>query len=96
MSRIVTYINSKDIGGNPVRHELHQGENWKGEPYYHLVDAYYQNGRRLCENLRGFKNYHTIADGLDALEYVAGKKFTPEFRAMIYNQNTQINKLATV
>lgn len=96
MSKIITYINSKDIGGNPVRHELHQGENWKGEPYYHLVDAYYQNGKRLCENLRGFQSYDTIADGLDALEYVAGKKFTPEFRAMICNQNTQINKLETV
>lgn len=96
MSRIITYINSKDIGGNPVRHELHQGENWKGEPYYHLVDAYYKNGKRLCENLRGFQSYDTIADGLDALECVAGKKFTAEFRAMICNQNTQINKLIQV
>lgn len=83
MSRIIAYINGKDIGGNHIRHELHQNINWRGEAYYQLVDAYYQNGKRLCENLRGFQSYHTVADGLDALEYVTGQKLTPEFRASL-------------
>ena len=87
MNKVMAYVNGKDIGGNPVRYELQQNENWQGDAYYCLVDAYYQNGRRTCENLRGFKNYHTINEGLDALERVSGAKFTPEFRSTICDQN---------
>lgn len=96
MGKIIAYVNAKDIGGNPVRHELQENENIFGEPYYWLVDAYYQNGKRQCENLRGFTAYDTIADGLDALEEVSGARFTPEFRAMVCNQNTPINELVAV
>lgn len=93
-NKIITYISGKDLGGNQVRYELHEGKNWKGEPYWFLMDAYYDNrGHRICENLCGFENYHSIEKGLDALEYVSGKKLTKEFRDMILQPNTPLNQI---
>ena len=93
-NKIITYINSKDLDGNLIRHELHEHKNWQNIPYWFLVDAYLdEHGRRICETLRGFENYRSIEDGLDALEVVAGKKFTKEFRAMILNPDKPINQI---
>ena len=39
-NKIITYINSKDLGGNFIRHELHEHKNWQNIPYWFLVDAY--------------------------------------------------------
>ena len=86
----MAYVNGKDIGGNPVRYELQQHRNWQGDVYYCLIDAYYLNGERICENLRSFKDYRTITDGLDALERVSGTKFTPEFRSTVLDQTITI------
>jgi len=93
-NKIVAYINSKSIGGEPIRHELHQRKNWQGQDYYCLVDAYYnQSGKRLCENSRGLESYTDIESGLNALEYVSGKRLTKEFRAMLCNPNTPMNQI---
>lgn len=94
MKKIIAYVNSIDIGGNQVRHELQMSENWNGEPYYFLVDAYYNNGKRLCENLRGFHNYHEIMDGIKALEMVSGAKLAPEFVSLICGLKEQKHQLS--
>lgn len=85
MNNVIVSVPVK-IYGDKFNVELRKEFGFKGSLNYYMYDIYDN-----CESLRGYSS-PTIEEGIGAIEYATGKKFTPEYRAILIEKDSLITE----